>query len=165
MVLLRAAAALGLIMATGTGACGDGDVPLPASAPESSRTAGSAASGGDRGATPEIENTHWRLTELYGRSVPAGGRQGEPHLVLRPDRRQASGSGGCNRLFGGYRIEAGGRLRFSALATTRMACPEGMETEREFLKALVEVRTWAITGSDLDLYDATGKPLARFTAR
>jgi heat shock protein HslJ len=84
-----------------------------------------------------LENAHWKLTRLGGRAMVVGEGQGEPHLVLRTERQEANGSGGCNRLFGGYRLE-GGRISFSGIATTRMSCPAGMEIEREFLRALAE---------------------------
>ena len=93
------------------------------------------------------ENTHWKLTRLRGRAVVVGEGQGEPHLVLRPERQEANGSGGCNRLFGGYRLE-GGRISFSGIATTRMSCPAGMEIEGEFLRALAEAETWKISGPE-----------------
>jgi META domain len=48
---------------------------------------------------------------------------------------------------------------------TFMACPEGMETEREFLAALEQVRSLKIFGEDLELLDSNGGFLARFEAR
>ncbi|MGH8570036.1 MAG: META domain-containing protein, partial [Gammaproteobacteria bacterium] len=74
-----------------------------------------------------------------------------------------NGSGGCNRLFGGYRLE-GGRISFSGIATTRMSCPAGMEIEGEFLRVLAEAETWKISGPELDLFDGGGEPVARFAA-
>ena len=110
-----------------------------------------------------LENTQWKLTRLGGRAVVVGEGQGEPHLVRRPERQEANGSGGCNRLFGGYRLE-GGRISFSGIATTRMSCPAGMEIEREFLRALAEAERWKISGSELDLFDRGGEPVAHFAA-
>jgi heat shock protein HslJ len=46
-----------------------------------------------------------------------------------------------------------------------MACPEGMETEREFMTALEQVRSWKIFGEYLELLDSNGGFLARFEAR
>jgi heat shock protein HslJ len=42
-----------------------------------------------------------------------------------------------------------------------MACVSGMETEKAFLQALEQVRTWKITGQQLELIDETGHPVAR----
>ncbi len=162
--LVSLPAALGLIVMVGTAAHGDGGALPPAHSAERSSAAGPPENSCGRMNTGELENTCWKLTRLGGRAVVEGEGRGEPHLVLRPERHQANGSGGCNRLFGGYRIDEGGRIGFSAVATTRMSCPEGMETEREFLRALAEVETWKITGPELEFYGGTGEPLATFAA-
>lgn len=112
----------------------------------------------------QLEGTYWRLTHLGGQPVPIAPQQREPHLILDPQSRRVSGSGGCNRLFGGYELE-GERLVFGQLATTRMACLDGMETEAAFLSALGTVRTWRIAGPHLDLFDDRGGLVARFEAR
>ncbi|MGH8563671.1 MAG: META domain-containing protein [Gammaproteobacteria bacterium] len=146
---------VGVIVMMGTAAHGDGTLP-PAHSAERSSVAGVQP--------VELENTHWKLTRLSGRAIKVGEGQGEPHLILRPERQEVTGSGGCNRLFGGYRLE-GERIRFSGIATTRMSCPAGMEIEREFLRALAEAETWKISRPELDLFDTLGEPVARFAAR
>ncbi|MGQ0593690.1 MAG: META domain-containing protein [Gammaproteobacteria bacterium] len=163
LALLSVQAALGLIVMVGTAAHGDDTALPPAHLAERSGAAGSDKNCCGRVNTVELENTYWKLTRLSGRAVVIGEGQGEPHLVLRPERHQASGSGGCNRLFGGYRLE-GGRISFSGIATTRMSCPTGMEIEDEFLRALAEVETWKTSGPELDLFDGRGEPVAHFEA-
>ncbi|MBA2591596.1 MAG: META domain-containing protein [Pseudomonadota bacterium] len=155
--------ALGLMVVTGTAALGeDGTLPPAHSAERSSDVEPGRKCGGNM-STAEIENTYWKLTRLGEQAVMVAERQGEPHLVLRAESHQANGSGGCNRLFGGYRLE-GGRISFSGIATTRMSCPAGMEIEGAFLRALAEAETWKISGPDLDLFDGGGEPVARFAA-
>jgi heat shock protein HslJ len=39
-----------------------------------------------------------------------------------------------------------------------------MDTEQAFTQALEKVMTWKITGQELDLFDSSGKSLARFEA-
>jgi heat shock protein HslJ len=46
-----------------------------------------------------------------------------------------------------------------------MACVQGMETENAFLEALGKVAKWKIIGQHLELFDASGKLVARFEAR
>jgi heat shock protein HslJ len=46
-----------------------------------------------------------------------------------------------------------------------MACPAGMDTEKEFLGTLEQVSRWRIVGEHLELYDAAGTVLGRFEAR
>ena len=115
-------------------------------------------------ASPELVNTYWKLTELGGEPVSVTDRQREPHIVLRPDPKQVNGSGGCNRLFGGYET-TGTSLTFGGVGSTKMACPTGMETEAAFLPALGRVARWRITGQQLELSDSAGVVQLRFEAR
>jgi heat shock protein HslJ len=46
-----------------------------------------------------------------------------------------------------------------------MACPDGMDTEQAFLKALGQVTRWKITGQSLELLDSGSKVVAQFKAR
>lgn len=113
---------------------------------------------------PSLENTYWKLIRLGDKPVRVAAEQREPHMILEQQSHRIAGSGGCNRLIGGYKLE-GERLSFTHLATTRMACPQGMETEDAFLVALEKVKTWRILDRHLELYDATGNLLAQFEAR
>jgi copper homeostasis protein (lipoprotein) len=118
---------------------------------------------GSQFGTADLENTLWRLTLLNGQPVSVGENQQQAQLVLQTEGRRVHGSGGCNRLMGSYRLD-GDRLAFGPLATTRGACPSGMETEQAFLKALEQVRAWKIEGEHLELFGAGGERLARFEA-
>jgi heat shock protein HslJ len=113
---------------------------------------------------PALEHTYWKLTRLGDQPVQVAAEQREPHMILNSESRRIGGSGGCNRLIGGYELE-GDRLAFVQLAMTRMACPQGMETEDAFLVALEKVKTWRILGQYLELYDTAGNLLARFEAK
>jgi heat shock protein HslJ len=112
---------------------------------------------------PALENTYWKLIRLGDQPVQVAAGQREPHMILQSESRRIGGSGGCNRLIGGYELE-GERLIFGQLATTRMACPEGMDTEVGFVVALEKVRSWRITGQHLELFDDAGQLLARLEA-
>jgi putative lipoprotein len=111
---------------------------------------------------PSLENTDWKLTYLSETVVTS--EQWEPHLILTSESHRVSGSGGCNGLIGSYELR-GDELTFSQMATTMMACPEGMDTEKAFFKALTEAKTWKITEPQLELFDAGGSVVARFEAR
>jgi copper homeostasis protein (lipoprotein) len=118
---------------------------------------------GVRFVTEPIRNTYWKLVRLRGEPVGAVENQREPHIVLHADGQRVAGSGGCNRLLGGYRID-GNRIEFSKLAVTLMACPAGMEQEQAFLRALGEAARWRVTGSHLELLDAGDAVIARLEA-
>ena len=115
------------------------------------------------GATESLENTYWKLVELGGAPVTVV-PQAEPHLILNSLTGQVGGSGGCNRLSGGYELN-GDRLRLDRIVTTMMACEEGMETEQMFLNELGRVSGWRIAGQQLELLDDAGEVVARFEAR
>ncbi|MGH8470128.1 MAG: YbaY family lipoprotein [Gammaproteobacteria bacterium] len=119
---------------------------------------------GSRYSTETLENTYWKLTRLGDAPVAMIPQQREPHIILNSESRRVSGSGGCNRLMGSYELN-GDRLTFGQMASTRMACPKGMDTEKAFLEALTQVNTLKITRQHLELFDAAGNQVARFGAR
>lgn len=119
---------------------------------------------GPRFSAAELENTYWKLVRLGDQPVQVAAQEREPHLILQAESRRIAGSGGCNRLIGGYELE-GEQLTFGQLATTRMACPDVMELEDAFLRALELAAQWNILDDHLELYDRTGRLLARFEAR
>jgi putative lipoprotein len=127
--------------------------------PSATATPGPAPS-----ADTPLRETYWKLAQLGEKQVAPADQQREANLVFQTDQNRVTGSGGCNRLTGSYVLE-GHSLRFGGIASTRMACMQGMETETEFLAALDKVRSWRIIGQQLELYDAGGKLLARFTAQ
>ncbi|MCP9926571.1 META domain-containing protein [Cyanobium sp. CH-040] len=113
-----------------------------------------------------LRGTSWRLDSLsrQGRQErpPAGGRPVE--LLFDTGSDRVSGSGGCNRLMGGFSLD-GKALRFSPLASTRMACGEPvMAFEMNVLRALEQVRGWRIEAGELFLLDAGGSTLLRYRA-
>ncbi len=118
---------------------------------------------GAGGATAELVGTTWTLVLLGAESVVVAEGGQEPHLILDAEGR-VQGSGGCNRLMGGY-ATAGADLTFTPLAMTRMACPDGADVEPRFVAALEATRRWRILGRQLELYDDGGELLARLEAR
>ncbi len=110
--------------------------------------------------TSELENVEWKLIELDGMPVPAP-LHGAPTMTLSSKDHRAHGFAGCNRFFGGYDVN-GGKLRFTGLAATRMACPEPTP-EPALLKALEDTASWKVDGRILELFDATPVLRARWT--
>jgi copper homeostasis protein (lipoprotein) len=122
-----------------------------------------AGKGEDRtaGGSVPLEKTEWRLIRLGRTAVKGDELHRPPEIALDPESRRASGSGGCNRIMGGYELN-GSRLTFARMASTMMACPDGMETEQKFLKALGQVKRWKIAERQLELMDGSGKVVAVF---
>ncbi|MFN3890955.1 MAG: YbaY family lipoprotein [Beijerinckiaceae bacterium] len=113
----------------------------------------------NRANTPFAE-TYWRIAVLNGEKIEVGERQREPSLVFRAGKQPGlAATAGCNRLLAGY--DRNGRsLTISPSASTQMACPPALaERERALTQALSAVRSFAISGSAMVLYDAARAPL------
>ncbi|HUQ12365.1 MAG TPA: META domain-containing protein [Steroidobacteraceae bacterium] len=112
-----------------------------------------------------LVNTNWRLTNLGERVIdnPAGGNA--VALQLQPSNLRLTGFAGCNRMFGGYLLNAD-QLKFDQVGATKMACAEEsrMKLEQEYFQMLSAVARWKITGSSLELMDSGGTTVATFAA-
>lgn len=108
-----------------------------------------------------LYKSQWNLAELMGNKVTVTTAQ--PYLLFTPGQvNSVAGSTGCNRLTGTFELPTPGEIKFSPLATTRMACA-GTNVEPQFLEALQRVKTWSITDKELTLSDGQ-VALAKFTA-
>lgn len=118
------------------------------------------ATGGGNAAPAPLEKTRWALTSFGPQEIPIPPTQTEPFLVFGGEPGRVVGSGGCNRLAGPYE-QSGDKLTFGPLASTKMACATGMDTEDAFHQALSKTATYAINGDDeLELRDSAGALLA-----
>ena len=114
------------------------------------------------GAQTALEGTTWKLAEMEG--IPAEAiNAGADAFTLKFDAADTlvSGRTNCNRFFGKYEKQDG-KLEFSNLGMTRMACPD-MQYEDAFVKMLDEVDRFEIKGAELTLFD-DHKALAVFKA-
>lgn len=109
-----------------------------------------------------IKEKYWKLVELYGQPVTVKEGAREPHLIIKQEDDRVIGNGGCNGFNGAYELnEATGRIRFSKIAATMMACMEE-NVESEFFKVLEQVDNFTTDGNSLSLNKARMAPLARF---
>jgi copper homeostasis protein (lipoprotein) len=113
-------------------------------------------------ATPEDRT--WNLVQLGDMPVNAPKDRPGAHLVLMSKDKRVAGSGGCNRIMGGYTLE-GNTLKFSKMASTMMMCEDSMALEQSFLKALDTVTGWSIEGNTLLLKDASGQVVAKLNTQ
>jgi heat shock protein HslJ len=89
-----------------------------------------------------LESHRWTLTAATG----AQGQRidGLPADVARPivfnfAEGRLNIEGGCNRIFGGYQIDANGRLSVGRMASTMMACePAAMKADAALAELLAE---------------------------
>jgi putative lipoprotein len=117
-------------------------------------------------ATPDasLTDTYWKLVSVQGAPIMVAEQMREPHLVLNGQDGRFAGSGGVNRLMGGYTL-TGDALTLSNAASTMMAGPpEAMAQEQAILAVLPLVRGFRITGNDLTLVDAAGAAVLQAVA-
>lgn len=110
-----------------------------------------------------LRGTDWKLVQLEGKPVEAADRQREPHLLFATETQRVSGSGGCNRIMGGFDLD-GDTLHLPQMARTMMACLSGMERENRFLQSLGKVARYRIGDGHLEMLDTSGTVLMRFEA-
>ena len=77
----------------------------------------------------ELAGTNWTFVSIGGVAVAA-----DRPTALQFDGNRLSGSAGCNRFSGTYKVD-GGTLKAGPLMATEMACP-GMELEQAFFKLM-----------------------------
>ena len=116
-----------------------------------------------------LTNKYWKLIELNGSEFSVNAESGnrEPFISLKKDESRVSGNTGCNNLMGSFKVDSDygneGKLKFSQMATTRMACMD-VNYEQDFLKALEDCNNYSIVNDTLSL-KKDGKLLAKFTGR
>ncbi|MES0863626.1 YbaY family lipoprotein [Ruegeria sp. SCPT10] len=109
-----------------------------------------------------LDNTGWIVGTLNGAPVETERR---PELIFAQNG-DFSGSGGCNRFTGQAEI-SGNQIDFpDNMAATLMACPPPLdEVEREFLKALQTITSFARQGDALALLDGAGEPVIKLVRK
>ncbi|ESQ92051.1 hypothetical protein ABAC460_03895 [Asticcacaulis sp. AC460] len=112
---------------------------------------------------PAIAGRHWVLVELNGQPVAATAR--EAYMEINAEAGRVGGSGGCNTFGGSAVVEPGNRVRFSEVASTKMACMQGMDVEQAFFDVLSRADNYSLNGNSLSLNKARMAPLARFEAK
>lgn len=112
----------------------------------------------------ELTGTRWILSELEGKKIDQNiAQQRDIHFTLNSADNTLNGFFGCNVANGSFSLEEGNRIRFSRIATTRMACPDATINEFEVLEALNLVDNYTLSGNTLTLNVGRRAPLAVFT--
>ena len=107
-----------------------------------------------------LEGTVWHLVKMGGESVmlPADGF----NIIL--NENSLGGRGACNSLLGQYATDNKATLRFSALGSTKMLCPENEELEMQLLQTLSQTTHYDID-YDMLILMGDGTILAIFKAQ
>ena len=108
----------------------------------------------------ELIGHRWFWKEVQGHEIEAK----SAYLEFSASGR-TSGSSGCNRMMGEYKINKA-RISFKGLASTRMFCEDiSGEEERLILKVLEETQSWKLDQNALNFLQADGKPIGRLEIR
>lgn len=110
---------------------------------------------------PRLEGRNWTLVTLREEAVSLPEGQSPPSLFFDASTGRVSGSDGCNRLMGSYRLPQDGGLEFGPLAGTLMACRD-MTVPDRFRAVLAAPLRYAVDDEDLVLRNAGGDEVARF---
>jgi heat shock protein HslJ len=110
-----------------------------------------------------ITEVYWKLETLEGKNVSTSEIRGkEIGFTLAENDNRITGFAGCNNFFGNFTLEAGNSIKFLALGSTRMACPDLTFNESEFLKIFELADNYTINGHTLSFNVGKGSPLAVF---
>lgn len=128
---------------------------------KSSKQAGTNAS---NSGSEALYQNEWKLTELQGEAVATSSTAGLLFTSGKPNR--VSGNTGCNRLNGSFELTGTNTIKFSPVATTRMACMDAKEntTEQKFTDALSKAGNWRIDNGVL-LLQSGENIVAKFIAQ
>ncbi|MEZ0005953.1 heat shock protein HslJ [Flavobacterium sp. 28YEA47A] len=73
-----------------------------------------------------ITKYKWNLIQMNGTMPPAS----SAYLIFQADGKRMSGSGGCNRIGGGFELTKD-KISFSKIVSTLMACPDENKNKLE----------------------------------
>jgi len=102
-----------------------------------------------------LTGTTWHLIEIDGQKVHLEEQMQQPYFILDPKEQKWKGIGACNSIDGSYLVK-GEVFLIKRLISSRMACPNGMDVETSFIRALNSTETYQINGYLLQLRDQEG---------
>lgn len=97
----------------------------------------------------------WKVYQIGGNQIEAS----NPTLLFQGDTKQVGGFAGCNRFFSSFTVD-GNSLKLGVTGLTRMMCQD-MTVEDAFVKALEQVRSFEVSGTELQLMDEDGTAIIR----
>jgi heat shock protein HslJ len=109
-----------------------------------------------------LEGAPWKLVSY----ADAEGNMQAPlpgtEITIEFLEGNVAGNSGCNNYFGSYEV-AGAELSIGLIGSTMMACPDAvMSQETAYLAALEGAASYRITGDELQIAGADGKPLLSY---
>lgn len=109
-----------------------------------------------------LAETKWKLVELNGKAVKSTANK-DYFINLDSKSGKFAAYAGCNNIAGTFVMKATGKLAFSKVIATRMACPN-IEFESNFIKTIEKTDNYMIEGKMLHFHKSKGAALAKFEA-
>jgi heat shock protein HslJ len=118
-----------------------------------------AAPGGAGAADPQkLLIPRWFLSELTLNGQKVEIPAGQQKMTLQfEEGGKVGGTGGCNSFGGEYKAGTDGKVTFGQLASTLMACADGMQQESAYLEALSKVQQYQVAEGKLTLSSTDGQ--------
>ena len=91
-------------------------------------------------------NRKWELVEINGQKVILEENISQPYLDLS-NLNEFTGNGGCNSMFGSYKISSKNFIEFSGIGMTERACA-GKHYDFELTNALESKQQFMLVGED-----------------
>jgi len=114
-------------------------------------------------ASDQLIGPKWKLIELHGQAVVRNAQSKEDSYIRLTKEGTLSVYTGCNNMTGSYQVRKGFLIKFTNIASTRMACPD-MKTEQILNQVLQTADNYTVKGKSLTLGKVGQKPLAVFVA-
>lgn len=113
--------------------------------------------------TELVFNSEWILIELNGESISeTGTSQSIPTVRFNESENRFYGRGGCNQYNGGFELDTEtGKIEFTQIAATKMACPD-MSMEDRYFAMLDEVVRIEQSSQNLKFFNSSGEIIAQF---
>lgn len=113
-------------------------------------------------AQEKITENKWQIVEVNGRKVNAADTFMRPARILfLTEENRISASAGCNLINGRYSINSKGKISFSQMIATKMACPD-MKLEDALLKSLHRIDAFRVENDMLILSEGTNDLIKLF---
>jgi copper homeostasis protein (lipoprotein) len=112
-----------------------------------------------------LTGTRWVLDEIMGQPVVQRGDEQAPWFILSQEENRIHGFAGCNTFNGTYELQEGGRISFSQIGATKMAClNRDVDYETLVFEVLEKADSYNHRGDMLTLNRAQMAPLAVWRA-
>lgn len=113
----------------------------------------------NNGNKAQLIANEWQLKEMLTENGKIDLPKRVPTIMFS-DSTRVFGFSGCNRFMGKYEIK-GNTISIDPGASTMMACLD-MTLEKQFTKALTNVKTYTVANHELQLKDKTGQLVLTF---